>query len=80
MPQPSLASVTDSPRAATLQTPKKPLCTYCGTDEQEDFHVLSRHNTSVGVTVWLRCVCGSLQVRVVSHGGAQVVARGRRSA
>jgi hypothetical protein len=66
--------------AAAPQQPSKPLCTFCGADDHEDFRVLSRHRTSVGTTVWLRCSCGSLQVRVVSRAGSQIVARGRQAA
>ncbi|UYQ63039.1 hypothetical protein [Streptomyces peucetius] len=59
--------------------PTKPLCTYCGADGHTDFEVVSRHRTSAGTTVWVRCSCGALQVRVVNRAGAQIVARGRRA-
>ncbi|MBT2508604.1 hypothetical protein J7I98_22490 [Streptomyces sp. ISL-98] len=74
-----LTGSTAVPTPQTSQPPKKPLCTYCGADGHEDFQVLSRHRTSVGTTVWLRCSCGALQVRVVTGAGAQIVARGRRA-
>lgn len=76
----SLSVLVQAPAVATPPVPEKPLCTYCGTEDQGDFRVLSRHRTSTGTTVWLRCVCGALQVRVVSRNGAQIVARGRRKA
>ncbi|MEU8894178.1 hypothetical protein [Streptomyces sp. NPDC048442] len=57
--------------------PNTPLCTYCGTDG-DTFDVISRHRTSEGITVWLRCSCGALQARVVSRAGTQIVACGRR--
>lgn len=66
-------------RPYTAQPPTKPLCTYCGADGHADFEVVSRHRTSVGTTVWVRCSCGALQVRVVNRAGAQIVARGRRA-
>jgi len=66
-------------RPQAPQPPTRPLCTYCGADGHTDFEVVSRHRTSVGTTVWVRCRCGALQVRVVNRTGAQIVARGRRS-
>ncbi|MGP3942633.1 hypothetical protein [Streptomyces sp. 6N106] len=63
--------------AQTSQLPKTPLCTYCGADDDDTFTVISRHRTSVGTTVWLRCFCGALQVRVISRAGARIVASGR---
>jgi hypothetical protein len=52
-------------------------CPYCGWPDDELFDEASRHRTSVGQTVWTRCVCGSLQMRVVDAVGARVVARSR---
>lgn len=57
--------------------PGKPLCGHCGTDRHDDFRILSRHRTSVGTTVWIRCSCGTPQVRVATGAGIQLVARGR---
>ena len=75
MPQ-NLATAKTAPAP---QAPSQPLCTYCGADDVKEFQVLSRHRISVGTTVWLRCSCGALQVRVVTGAGTQLVARGRRS-
>ena len=69
---------TTVPTPRTSRPPKKPLCTCCGAADPEDFQVLSRHRTAVGTTVWLRCSCTALQVRVVTGAGVQIVARGRR--
>ncbi|WP_155056014.1 hypothetical protein [Streptomyces blattellae] len=54
------------------------LCPHCGwPDRAEPFQVVSRHTTAAGSTVWTRCGCGSLQVRVVDAGGLRVVSRSR---
>lgn len=52
-------------------------CPHCGWPDTEPYQVLSRHRTQNGMTVWSRCPCGSLQVRVVDGACARVVARGR---
>jgi hypothetical protein len=52
-------------------------CPFCGWPEDELYIEASRHRASVGQTVWTRCVCGSLQMRVVDAAGARVVARSR---
>lgn len=53
-------------------------CPHCGwPDHAEPFQVVSRHTTAAGVTVWTRCGCGSLQVRVVDATGLRVVSRSR---
>ncbi|MEV0174123.1 hypothetical protein AB0I00_23755 [Streptomyces sp. NPDC050803] len=52
------------------------LCPHCGwPDGAEPFQVVSRHGTAAGSTVWTRCVCGSLQVRVIEAGGTRIVSR-----
>ncbi|GGX86104.1 hypothetical protein [Streptomyces fructofermentans] len=52
-------------------------CPYCGwPDRAEPFEVVSRHGTAAGLTVWVRCGCGSLQVRAVDARGTRVVSRG----
>ena len=54
------------------------LCPHCGwPDSAEPFQVLSRHSTTTGHTVWTRCGCGSLQMRVVDGRGVRVVSRSR---
>ncbi|MEF9908066.1 hypothetical protein [Streptomyces sp. P9-A2] len=54
------------------------VCPYCGwPDGAEPFQLVSRHSSAAGSTVWTRCGCGSLQVRVVDGHGAHVVTRGR---
>ena len=53
------------------------LCPYCGYPDAEPFQVLSRHRTSAGQTLWTRCKCGSLQVRVRDAAGEQITARSR---
>lgn len=53
-------------------------CPHCGRpDGAEPFEVVSRHDTARGRTVWARCRCGSLQVRVEDGRGTRVVSRGR---
>jgi len=55
-------------------------CPHCGWPDAQPFRIVSRHRTHDGQTVWSRCSCGSLQVRVVEAGCARVVARGRPAA
>ncbi|TLS46544.1 hypothetical protein FE633_09560 [Streptomyces montanus] len=53
-------------------------CPHCGwPDHAEPFQVVSRHTTAAGSTVWTRCGCGSLQVRVVDATGMRIVSRSR---
>lgn len=52
-------------------------CPHCGWADALPFRVVSRHATARGLTVWVRCACGSLQVREVGPAGARVVSRGR---
>jgi hypothetical protein len=57
------------------------VCPHCGwPDDAEPFQVVSRHDTAAGRTVWTRCGCGSLQVRVVDDRGTRVVTRSRPTA
>ncbi|PZT71146.1 hypothetical protein DN402_02585 [Streptomyces sp. SW4] len=53
-------------------------CPHCGwPDGADPFQVVSRHATATGHTVWARCACGSLQMRVDDGRGARVVSRSR---
>lgn len=52
-------------------------CPYCGRPDADPFQVVSRHRTSTGQTVWTRCGCGSLQMRVLDEVGERVVTRSR---
>ena len=53
-------------------------CPHCGwPDGADPFQVVSRHSTAAGSTVWTRCGCGSLQVRVVDARGMRIVSRSR---
>lgn len=53
-------------------------CPHCGwPDGAEPFRVVSRHGTASGSTVWTRCGCGSLQVRVVDGCGTRIISRSR---
>jgi hypothetical protein len=68
--------------AAWTQTPSGEdeivnLCPFCGWPEAELFDVASRHRTTEGQTVWTRCACGSLQMRVLGRTGSRIVARSR---
>jgi hypothetical protein len=57
------------------------VCPYCGwPDGAEPFQVVSRHATAAGRTEWIRCGCGSLQVRITDGCGLRVVSRSRPSA
>lgn len=53
------------------------VCPYCGRPDAQTCQVVSRHATTGGLTVWMRCGCGSLQVRVINPGGTEVIARGQ---
>ncbi|MFJ9537654.1 hypothetical protein ACIRPX_10405 [Streptomyces sp. NPDC101225] len=51
-------------------------CPHCGwPDRAEPFQVVSGHSTAAGRTLWTRCGCGSLQVRVEDGRGMRVVSR-----
>lgn len=72
---PAVRTTEAAPGSAAVA---EPLCTHCGTGDRDAFRTVSRHRTSTGTTVWLRCRCGSLQVRVVDRRGqARTMARGR---
>lgn len=68
-PQASSRSAPEAGSAAIT------LCPYCGRPDAEPFRVLSRHRTSTGQTVWARCTCGSLQMRVRDAAGERITAR-----
>ena len=53
-------------------------CPHCGHPDTQPGEVVSRHRTSTGETVWTRCGCGSLQVRVLDNAGERVAARGKQ--
>ncbi|HEX5569471.1 MAG TPA: hypothetical protein VFY14_21540 [Streptomyces sp.] len=53
------------------------LCPYCGWPDAQPVRVVSRHSTSTGQTVWTRCACGSLQMRVLDAAGVRIAVRGR---
>ncbi|MGW3939518.1 hypothetical protein [Streptomyces phaeochromogenes] len=70
-----------SSTAHTHDRPVGDACPYCGwPDRAEPFQVVSRHGTAAGHTVWTRCGCGSLQMRVVDARGMRVVSRSRPAA
>jgi hypothetical protein len=53
-------------------------CPHCGwPDGAEPFQVVSRHATAAGSTLWTRCACGSLQVRMTDGRCTRVVSRSR---
>lgn len=52
-------------------------CPFCGWPENDPYVEASRHHTAEGQTVWTRCVCGSLQMRIVGAAGSRIVARSR---
>ncbi|MFL1380195.1 hypothetical protein [Nocardiopsis protaetiae] len=52
-------------------------CPHCGWPDSQPFRVMSRHTTTAGLTMWVRCACGSLQVREVGAAGVRIVSRGR---
>lgn len=53
------------------------LCPHCGCPDTQPVAVVSRHPTAEGETVWTRCGCGSLQVRLLDESGVRITARGR---
>lgn len=55
-------------------------CPYCGWPDADPFAVVSRHSTPEGMTVWSRCSCGSLQVRVIDDCRSRIVSRSRPTA
>ncbi|WP_291419357.1 hypothetical protein [Actinophytocola sp.] len=55
-------------------------CPHCGWPDAEPFQIVSRQHTTEGQTVWSRCTCGSLQVRVLDGACSRVVARSRPAA
>ncbi|MCX4909032.1 hypothetical protein [Streptomyces sp. NBC_00878] len=64
--------------AHPLNRPEDDACPFCGwPDRAEPFQVVSRHGTAGGQTVWVRCGCGSLQMRVVDARGMRVASRSR---
>jgi hypothetical protein len=68
----------DSRRETAMTCAPAPACPHCGwPDLAEPFQVVSRHTTAAGSTVWTRCGCGSLQVRLVDACGTRVVSRSR---
>lgn len=52
-------------------------CPYCSWPDSQPAAVLSEHRIAEGVTIWTRCACGSLQVRVAAAGRVRLLARGR---
>lgn len=69
------ATTPATPAAATAPAP--PCCPHCGRGDAEPPQVVSRHHTSTGLTIWTRCHCGSLQVRVRTERGVRTIARSR---
>ena len=55
-------------------------CPHCGWPDDQPFQIVSRHRTATGETVWTRCSCGSLQMRVLDPAGTRVTARSRPAA
>ena len=55
-------------------------CPFCGWPDADPFTIVSRHDTPEGQTVWARCGCGSLQVRVLDGTRTRVVSRSRPAA
>ena len=52
-------------------------CPNCGWPDGVFYEVVSRHQTSTGVIVYGRCVCGALQVRQnAAPGQTRLLARG----
>lgn len=52
-------------------------CPYCGRPDDRPAQTVSRHRTQSGLTVWTRCACGSLQLRVVTAASLTISVRGR---
>jgi hypothetical protein len=52
-------------------------CPFCGWPDAEPVTTVSVHPTAAGVTLWTRCVCGSLQSRTVDGAVVRVTARSR---
>lgn len=61
-----------------LATIEGSTCRACGRAVTGAGRELSRHSTSEGVVVWVRCSCGAFQARVRPEGESteQVVAAG----
>ncbi|GAA1690687.1 hypothetical protein GCM10009830_42970 [Glycomyces endophyticus] len=56
-----------------------PCCPYCGWPDDDPVTTVSRHPGAVAATVWTRCICGSLQMRVQRGDALTVCARSRPS-
>ncbi|MEV2276827.1 hypothetical protein AB0I72_14730 [Nocardiopsis sp. NPDC049922] len=54
-------------------------CPHCGWPDSQPYSVVSRHATAAGMTVWVRCACGSVQIREIGASGVRIVSRGRPS-
>jgi hypothetical protein len=63
--------------AEPKEVPMTGRCPHCGWSDADPFHVLSRHHTVDGLTTWVRCACGSLQVWLLDAAGARLLLRGR---
>ena len=53
------------------------VCPHCGWPDEQPFLVMSKHVTGHGLTVWVRCACGSVQMREIGAAGTRIVSRGR---
>jgi uncharacterized Zn finger protein len=74
----SRRSTSHDVRGVAMTSTTGTVCPHCGwPDGAEPFQVVSRHSTAGGSTVWTRCGCGSLQVRVVDVRGMRIVSRSR---
>ncbi|MCH6160657.1 hypothetical protein [Streptomyces marispadix] len=52
-------------------------CPHCGWPDSRPVQDLSQHPTEEGVLSWTRCVCGSVQARLLTAGTVRIVARGQ---
>lgn len=51
-------------------------CPCCGWPTDQPFQIVSRHDTSEGPMVWVRCACGRLSVEPAGAAGGTEVASG----
>lgn len=52
-------------------------CPFCSWPDEQPYTTVSVHQTNAGATMWTRCMCGSLQTRVMQGAQAVVTARGK---
>jgi hypothetical protein len=74
-PDGTTAPVT--PVEPAVNGPSLGACPSCGITRAVGGEVASVHRTSEGLVIWVRCVCGALELRRQAAGATEVLGRGR---